>query len=212
MKKISGIYVILNNINQKRYIGSSLNIKNRLSRHKKELERGVHCNKHLQNAYEKYKTNFVFEILELCPENILIEKETFFIEKYKTLDMAYGYNVLMPQEVFPKNINVYKLVGPDNKIYGGKNITKFAREHNLNNITLLGLINGSSRARTYRGWRLYGVPTISNKIKSPEGRIYTVKYNDQKKFCKEHNLKEPGLSSLIHGHQKTHRGWSAVND
>ena len=47
----TGIYLIRNKINNKVYIGQSRNIKQRWSRHKCDLNKGIHGNKHLQKSF-----------------------------------------------------------------------------------------------------------------------------------------------------------------
>ena len=77
----SGIYIITNTINGKRYIGSSKNIYERLNHHVWDLNSGTHINKHLQNAWNKYGEDaFEYGILLLCPESNRLEQEGFFIE------------------------------------------------------------------------------------------------------------------------------------
>ena len=59
-----GIYLIRNKINNKVYVGQSVNIKARWSNHKRELEKGIHSNDHLQKSYNKYgKINFEFKVI-----------------------------------------------------------------------------------------------------------------------------------------------------
>ena len=64
---ITGIYLL--QINNKRYIGSSVNIKKRLRRHRTLLRNNKHDNKYLQNLYNKYN-KCEFKILEICDKNI----------------------------------------------------------------------------------------------------------------------------------------------
>lgn len=65
--KLSGVYEIRNALNNKRYIGSSINIYRRWRDHKRMLNLSVHPNKHLQSAWNKYgEKHFVFKILETC--------------------------------------------------------------------------------------------------------------------------------------------------
>ena len=93
----SGIYSITNLINNKRYIGSSVNLSSRKAQHWYCLNSNIGINSHLQNAWNKYGSeNFVFEILENCPQNLLILREKFYIEKYDTLDTNFGYNFKEP--------------------------------------------------------------------------------------------------------------------
>lgn len=92
-KKI-GIYIIKNAINNKMYIGQSVDIGRRWRQHQRELNEGVHRNKHLQRAWDCYgETNFIFDILELCDKNELNDKELFYINKYNSNDYNCGYNI-----------------------------------------------------------------------------------------------------------------------
>lgn len=50
----SGVYMIVNAINGKRYIGSSNNIKRRLKEHRQHLKSGTHDNQHLQSSYNQH--------------------------------------------------------------------------------------------------------------------------------------------------------------
>ena len=78
----SGIYQIVNTVNGKKYIGSSLDIPMRLSGHKCHLKKQVHHNKHLQNAWNKYgEENFIFNILIICDTENLCLYEQMFIDK-----------------------------------------------------------------------------------------------------------------------------------
>jgi group I intron endonuclease len=62
-----GIYKIVNIIDEKCYIGQSKNIAERKARHVLDLSKNRHCNKHLQNAYNKYgKDNFEFSVVLYC--------------------------------------------------------------------------------------------------------------------------------------------------
>ena len=82
--EISGVYIITNSINGRRYIGSSNNIRKRLWKHRSLLRHNKHENPHLQNAWNKYgEDNFVYSILEECDVSILLEREQYYIDKYK---------------------------------------------------------------------------------------------------------------------------------
>ena len=82
-----GVYRIKNLINGKCYYGSSKNIEKRWSRHKRELNNNTHINCILQRAWDKYgENNFIFEIIEVCAINVLLETE----QKY--LDLQPDYN------------------------------------------------------------------------------------------------------------------------
>jgi len=90
MKKI-GVYRILNKINNKCYIGSSVDLQQRLSHHKADLRKGRHENNHLQAAWNKYREmNFKFIILLFCEQDILIKKEQEKIEFYQAYSRGYN--------------------------------------------------------------------------------------------------------------------------
>lgn len=90
---IQGIYKITNLKNNKIYIGSSNNLKQRLRQHKSFLKLNEHCNKHLQSSYNKYGIeNFKFEILELVEEKNLEDKEEYYINLFDSTNNKKGYN------------------------------------------------------------------------------------------------------------------------
>jgi len=96
MKQQSGVYCII--INNKHYIGSSINIKRRIIQHKSDLVCNKHCNQYLQNAYNKHGKIKV-KILEVTNEK-LEEKELYYINLLKA-----EYNIQNPET----NFNVKKI-------------------------------------------------------------------------------------------------------
>jgi group I intron endonuclease len=91
-----GIYQIKNLINNKLYIGSSLNVSERKYKHFWMLSNGIHDNEYLQNSYNKYGCeNFIFEMIELCDETDLIVRENFHILDKKSNDGNFGYNLAL---------------------------------------------------------------------------------------------------------------------
>jgi len=64
----AGIYVITNMVNGKRYVGQAGSFRDRWLHHKSSLRRGVHCNRHLQSAWNKHgESAFSFGVIELVP-------------------------------------------------------------------------------------------------------------------------------------------------
>lgn len=81
MKEKSGIYVIRQIATRNAYIGSSSKLSTRFGQHKSLLRAGKHHSPYLQNAWNKYGEGaFVFEILEECPKENLIEREQYYID------------------------------------------------------------------------------------------------------------------------------------
>lgn len=89
-----GIYYLRNLNNNKIYIGKSVNIRKRISRHKGELSKNKHCNPHLQSAWNiDGCEGFTAGVLELCDKELLSQKEIDYISSYKASSMLYGYNL-----------------------------------------------------------------------------------------------------------------------
>lgn len=124
------IYCIKNKLNNKRYIGSTLNIDQRFKSHKQQLNSRVHPN----IPAEDYNTldDFDFTIIEECDESIRIERESHWIDHFNTSNKDYSalYNKEKP-DGSDKHIPDYQrqiisetfkgrtdLVGEKNGMYG----------------------------------------------------------------------------------------------
>ena len=93
--KIKGIYKISNLINNKIYIGSSNNCYLRYNQHKTNLNTNKHCNKKLQNSWNKHgKNNFVFEVIEIVDKiDDLLVREQFYLDTLSFIDVNKTYNI-----------------------------------------------------------------------------------------------------------------------
>lgn len=90
----AGIYLIKNLINNKIYVGQSINVKTRISKHKSYLRSGSHENQHLQRAFNKYgESSFEFVILETCDVSEIDKKELHYIKKFDSMNIEKGYNL-----------------------------------------------------------------------------------------------------------------------
>lgn len=91
---MTGIYAILNTFNDKFYIGSAVNLKERWWQHKTRLNIGDHHNKHLNNAWKKYGRDvFIFVVLEYCSIDELFVKEQYWIDKTKVCEIGYNKRI-----------------------------------------------------------------------------------------------------------------------
>jgi group I intron endonuclease len=92
-----GIYKITNLINNKNYIGQSINIQRRLGEHKYRPfnEKDDGYNTPLYKAIRKYGLeNFSFDIIEECSPDQLNAKEIFWIQHYNSyIKNGKGYNL-----------------------------------------------------------------------------------------------------------------------
>lgn len=89
-----GVYRIFNTKNNKSYVGQSLDIKRRLEEHYRSLNSlsFSHHSPKLQEDWDKYgEDNFRAEILEICPESKLEEREKYWIYFFNSAED--GYNV-----------------------------------------------------------------------------------------------------------------------
>lgn len=106
---ICGIYGIKNKVNNKIYIGQSINIQSRWKTHLRELNNKKHANKKLTNSFEKYGENqFEFIMLEVCSKEDAPWKEQEWIDKYSR------------EELFNEVFDVQFRSGDSNPFYGRK--------------------------------------------------------------------------------------------
>jgi len=109
--KIAGIYTITNTVNNKVYIGETVNLGNRFSDHIDKLIKNQHCNKSLQadfNSYNIQKFNFkVIYILDSSKlskddiANYLLYLEAAYYRKYEQI---YDfYNMVVPYEAIDQH-------------------------------------------------------------------------------------------------------------
>lgn len=86
-----GIYKITNTINNKCYIGQSIDLTKRIAYHKRALKGKYHENNHLQKAVKKYGiNNFTYEILCECRVDELDELERMYIVQYDSIENGYN--------------------------------------------------------------------------------------------------------------------------
>jgi group I intron endonuclease len=93
--KKMGIYAIVNLVDGKQYVGSSMNIKKRSRDHLWFLRNDRHPNPYLQNAFNKYgESSFEFRILEeVVSEEELLAAEQYWLDYTQCYDREHGYNI-----------------------------------------------------------------------------------------------------------------------
>lgn len=86
-----GIYLITNRINNKKYVGQSINITQRWRSHRTNYHTG---DTYLYRAIRKYGLeSFSFEVITECAAESLDELEKYWIKQYNSNDPEYGYNL-----------------------------------------------------------------------------------------------------------------------
>ena len=96
-----GIYAIINNVDGKCYVGKSVNVERRITHHRYYLrkpERPVkQTNRHLFNAVKKQGIdNFTFTVVEefdKIDEDLISERELFWMLHFKSTERDHGYNL-----------------------------------------------------------------------------------------------------------------------
>lgn len=96
IEDLKGVYCILNKINGKRYIGSTVvSFKDRLNHHRNRLRVDGHKNAHIQRSWNKYgEDSFDFNVLEVVDDrDLVLEREQFWIDSFD-FDSLYNINRL----------------------------------------------------------------------------------------------------------------------
>ena len=200
-----GIYKIKNIVNNKIYIGSSFDIKKRWRDHNWYLKNEIHHNPHLQSSWKKYgSTNFIFEVVEECSVDDILDRERHYINEYDVLDNRHGYNMNDPKHGFlgrkhsagtKKLLSIRKL-GDKNPSFG-----KFGKDHPKYGIKL----SQESRNRISES----KIGTLGAKgEKSPNSiltnekvieirNLYESKTHTQRKLAKIFNVSQASINKVV---------------
>ncbi len=86
------IYCIYNMINSKFYLGSAVNLKRRLKKHRRDVESGKHHSIKFQRAFDKYGyDNFKVLVIEESDLENLKRSEEYYLKLLEPFDS--GYNI-----------------------------------------------------------------------------------------------------------------------
>lgn len=219
------IYKIINKIDGKYYVGSSIEIKRRWRNHRNCLRSNKHHNNYLQNAWNKYgPETFDFVIVEadITEKDLLLTEQKYLDvakeEKDKCYNMSFiAGKVEATDDVRKKRHNaslkrtIYRFYNTaTNEIYEGTQFD-FYTKHNLNERRVSSVICG--KKRSVSGWML------ESKLNERKGKhdktIYTFKHiksgktftGIQHDFRLAHNLIKSNLCRVIKGERKSIGGW-----
>lgn len=142
----SGIYIIKNLVNNKVYVGQSINLRRRRNNHFRQLRKNTHCNQHLQRSFIKYgENNFQWQVLEYVNDLQRLDAcEKKWIKSYKR-ELTYnsgegGNNNFNSITRRSKRVVCYSTVTL-NKIATHETISIAARFHNVKESTIHRICN-----------------------------------------------------------------------
>lgn len=172
----SGIYKIINLINNKIYIGSAVNLDNRKNVHFTILKKNKHHNIKLQRSFNKYeKENFKFEILEYCEKENLIKREQYYIDNltpYYNIAKIAGSNLGSK-----RTLDTRRQLSKSHKgqIAWNKNIPQTEEHKRKQSISMTGRISGAKGKK----WPLLSRKkfSLSKKGISANNRIQVIQFD-----------------------------------
>jgi group I intron endonuclease len=188
MSKICGIYKITSPTG-KIYIGQSVDIKSRWSRHKWLSLRC--CSTILYKSIRKYGfDNHTFEIIKECKKSELNKLERAYIEKYDTFESNHGMNLTK---------------GGDSNVVLSKSTIEKIRRASKGNKNRLGMHNSDEAREKLRQANLGKKASKETRRKISEGHIGK-KYPNRKRYSEEFKAessrKRTGKKRKINGTSK----------
>lgn len=154
LKSKIGIYKLT--IGKHSYVGSSINLYNRLMRHFNALKSGKHNNTYLQRCVNKYGIeNLRYTILEICSINIsysdLLVKEKFHIENENS-DLNLKLDPVTQQNCKTVIIPVYQFDAFGKLIKKWPSLTAAAKFYNVNMSNIVVACRRPERQKYVKGY------------------------------------------------------------
>lgn len=207
-------YMLINMINNKKYIGKAYGTF--FGRYSKGKWWKKPANNYLKNAIRKYgKKNFKISIIKYDIETTekVDELERVHIKEFKT-QYPNGYNILPGgNKQDPDNTigaaNIKSCVLYNHRteqVVDVINISKFSRDNNADFHTLIKVINGEHKQ--HKQWTLPETKIRKWFIISPWGEEFKIIDGDVSNFCKKFNLTPQNFSKMINKKKfRHHKGW-----
>lgn len=200
------IYVITNEVNDKKYVGfTTQEIYSRFHQHKYQSN---NLDTSLARAIRKYGfDNFNISVLEESSDSdyLLEVRETYWIKKLKTVSLGYnrtygGENYIFSDDVINKlSEAAKKRTGKLNNFYG--------KSHSSETKKKIGLKSSEKvYTKEYRKKLSDGI-SKTYKVTFPDGKVKIIK--NLYKFCQENNLHSSCMSNVVKGNRKQHKGFVA---
>ena len=87
---VTGIYRIYNKVENKNYIGSSVNILSRWQEHYKQGVTATYFEDTFHFTLNQCPNEFIFSILEICGQEDLQKREEYWIGYYNSIEEGYN--------------------------------------------------------------------------------------------------------------------------
>jgi len=215
----SGVYQIRCLITGQIYIGSAVSMLARWAEHRRSLRRGIHVNRHLQQAWYKYgEENFEFTVVEYVKRAFLLRIEQEWIDKSQCTDRKIGFNIY-PIAGSPGDTlaQVWEgFIDPQGNEVTITNLERFCQEQGLNRSSMSRLARGKGKLKSYKGWTHKNSIRQRDYVKTydgfidPDGNPVGLITN-LAAFCRERGLDNTHMVAVAHGRICSHRGWTHKN-
>lgn len=203
------------------YIGkTAFSLEHRITGHKHH-SRESSRSPYFYNAIRKYGfESFEWIVLEECDNQNLDDSERFWISYFKYIGVSL-YNMTLGGE---GSLGLVK--SPETRerikqslrtLYSNRKRKGFSRPRTDENRVKIsrGLLGNKNRVgiklsdEQKRNIAQHKSKTYITSLQSPTGEVYT-SITNLAEFCRQHNLLQPALYSVISGKRKRHRGWKLI--
>lgn len=202
--RASGIYKITCIANDKVYIGSTNDFYERWIAHRSQLRRKMHCNSHLQRAWDKYgEQSFAFEIIEFVMPFVLLDREQYWLDTLKPYNER-GFNMAVcaeaPSRGYIKTPETCARISASKK---GKRLGIPPSAEAIEKIVKAN--TGKKRSPEQRARMSKGMAKHTYLITDPSGNEQTIR--SLSKFCVENGLHQGHMSAVGRGELSHYKGW-----
>lgn len=193
-KNVSGVYRIVHHDSGREYIGSTRDLYERAEDHRRHLREGAHHSPILQNAFNKYgETSFSFEVLDEVEEASLLHEEQRLLDSRRPY---FNASKVAVAAFFGKKHSAETKRRIARKMRGNKNAV--GADHSDRSPVEDAVKAAISSAR-----RQFDFPNVV----TPDGRVMKIAPS-LNSFCLTHGLTRQGVSKLLAGKIRQHKGWS----
>ena len=165
----------------------------------KTLDKNKHKNNHLQFSYNKYgKDKFISYILEYCSNELLCEKEKYYIDLFQSYQKEYGFNKtlggefgVVSDEINQKRILKLKQLKPSEEIKNRIRNTLLGYKQTEESIKKR--VNAIRKCSDEIEKNIIDSYLIENKNRTELAEIYNIKRTTVCSILKRHNIKRINL-------------------